>query len=130
MHDFRCDMRLLIVDDEPGVRRSIAMIAATDGWETFACDQFADVERMVRDNAVDVLVCDHRMPPTTGIHIIRQLRAAGLGLPVVMITANPDNIQAPVARELKIRTVLRKPPNVRDVRRVLAEAAAEAGREG
>lgn len=62
--------KLLIIDDEPGVRRSMQMIASTDGWETFSCDQFANVEGMIRDNAIDVLVCDYRMPPTTGLQII------------------------------------------------------------
>lgn len=120
-------MKLLIVDDEPGVRRSLQMIAAIDGWQTFACDQFADIETTIRDNAIDVLVCDYRMPPITGIHIIRQLRATGLCLPVIMVTASPDKIDDCTARELSIREVLKKPPNVADVRRVLAEAAAGMG---
>ena len=121
-------MKLLVVDDEPGVRRSMQMIASTDGWETFSCDQFANVERMIRDNLIDVLVCDYRMPPTTGLQIIRQIRDAGLRLPVVMITANPDNVDRRIARDLQVHEILRKPADVRDVRKVLAAAAAEAGR--
>lgn len=119
--------KLLIIDDEPGVRKSIAMIASTDGWETFACDQFADVDAMLRDNAIDVLVCDYRMPPITGIRIIRQIRAGGFGFPIIMITASPDKIDNCTARDLVIRDILRKPPNVADVRRVLAAAAAAVG---
>lgn len=121
-------MRLLVVDDEPGVRRSMQMIASTDGWETFSCDQFADVQQMIRDHAVDVLVCDYRMPPTTGLEIIRQIRDAGLRLPVVMITANPDSVDRRTARDLDVHEILRKPANVKDVRRVLSDAAALAER--
>lgn len=117
--------KLLIIDDEPGVRRSLEMIASTDGWETLSCDQFADVVRIIREKAIDVLVCDYRMPPITGIQVIRQIREAGLRLPVVMITANPDNIDRRIARELEVREILRKPPNVKDVRTVLADAAAQ-----
>ena len=115
--------KLLIIDDEPGVRRSLEMIASTDGWETFSCDQFADVERMIRDNAIDVLFCDYRMPPITGLQIVRQVRDAGLRLPIVIITANPDNVDRQIAHELDVREILRKPANVKDIRKVLADAA-------
>jgi DNA-binding response OmpR family regulator len=117
--------KLLIIDDEPGVRRSLEMIASTDGWETMSCDQFADVVRIIREKTIDVVVCDYRMPPITGIQIIRQIRDAGLRLPIVMITANPDNVDRRIARELEVREILRKPPNVKDVRTVLADAAAQ-----
>jgi DNA-binding NtrC family response regulator len=115
--------KLLIIDDEPGVRRSLEMIASTDGWETLSCDQFADVVGLIREKTIDVLVCDYRMPPFTGIQIIQQIRDAGLRLPVLMITANPDNVDRRIARQLEVYEILRKPPNVKDVRTVLAEAA-------
>lgn len=120
--------KLLIVDDEPGVRRSLEMIASTDGWEALSCDQFADMIRIIREKTIDVLVCDYRMPPVTGIQIIRQIRDAGLSLPIVMITANPDNVDRRIACELDVREILKKPPNVTDVRTALAEAAAQVNR--
>lgn len=119
---------MLIIDDEPGVRRSLEMIASTDGWETWSCDQFADILLIIREKEIEVVVCDYRMPPITGIHIIRQIRDAGLRLPVVMITANPDNVDSRIVRELEVREILRKPPNVKDVRTVLADAAAQVKR--
>jgi DNA-binding NtrC family response regulator len=120
--------KLLIIDDEPGVRRSLEMIALIDGWETLSCDQFADVVGIIREKTIDVLVCDYWMPPVTGIQIIRQIRDAGLSLPIVMITADPDNVDHRIARELEVHEILRKPPNVKDVRTSLAEAAAQVNR--
>jgi two-component system, OmpR family, response regulator MprA len=119
-------MRLLVIDDEPAVRKSMEMIAAIAGWETFACDQFADAERMIRDNSIDVLLCDYLMPPTTGLEVIQRIRHAGLSLPIVMISANPARMDATAIRELNVREILCKPPDVKDARRALAEAAAEA----
>lgn len=121
-------MRLLVIDDEPTVRKSMQMIAVIEGWETFACDQFADAERMIRDNSIDVLLCDYRMPPTTGLEVIQQIRHAGLSLPIVMISANPAKIDPTAVSELNVRKILSKPPDVKDVKRALAEAAAEAAR--
>jgi CheY-like chemotaxis protein len=119
-------MKLLVVDDEPGVRKSIQIIAGTLGWEALACDQFGDVVQLVREHAVDILVCDYRMPPITGFHIVRQLREAELQLPVVMITANPEIIDRGVARQLGISKLIGKPANVWDVRQILVEAVGDA----
>jgi DNA-binding response OmpR family regulator len=121
-------MRLLVIDDEPAVRKSMEMIAATVRWETFACDQFADAEGMIRENAIDVLLCDSRMPPITGLDTIQRIRDAGLSLPIIMISANPVRIDQLAAHKLNVREILTKPPDLKDVRRVLAEAAAEAAR--
>jgi DNA-binding response OmpR family regulator len=118
-------MRLLVIDDEPSVRKSIQMIASIDGWETFVCDQFADAARLIRDHAIDVVVCDYRMPPITGFQIIRQLRDVNLSLPVVMITANPGDIDRGVAQSLGIYKILGKPADVKDVRKMLNEAATK-----
>lgn len=119
-------MKLLVVDDEVGVRRSIEMIASTDGWETLSCDQFADVVQIIRDNAIDVLACDYLMPPITGLDLIQQVRTANLCLPVIMITANPGKIDRWIAETLGIYKILTKPPDVKDVRKALVDAAAQA----
>jgi len=123
-------MRLLVVDDEPGVQKSIQVIAGTLGWDALASDQFGDVVRLVREQAIDVLVCDYRMPPLTGFHIVRQLREADLQLPVVMITANPENVDRSIARELGISKILGKPADVSDVRQMLMDAVLEGERAG
>jgi len=104
------------------------MIVSVDGWEALSCDQFADVVQIIREKTIDVVVCDYRMPPITGFQVIRQVREAGLHLPIIMITANPDSVDRRIARELEVREILRKPPNVKDVRMVLADAAAQAKR--
>lgn len=119
-------MRLLVLDDEPSVRKSLQLIASIDGWETFSCDQFTDVALMIREKAIDVLFCDYRMPPTNGLEILRQLRGEGLHLPVVMITANPGNVDRRLAGELEVQAILTKPADVKDVRKALAGAAEAA----
>jgi DNA-binding NtrC family response regulator len=118
-------MNLLVVDKDLGVRRSLEMIASTDGWNTFSCDQFADVVRTIRSNVIDVLVCGYCMPPITGLDIVRRARAASLHIPVVMISANPDNIDRCVAKTLGIYKILLKPPDVDEVRRALVDAARD-----
>lgn len=120
-------MKLLVIDDDPGVQRSLQLVASIEGWETFSCDQFGDIQGLIRDNAIDVVFCDYRLGPMiTGLELLRQFRDAGLYLPVVMISANPSNVDRRLAQELDVHTILSKPADVKDVRKALADAAAEA----
>ena len=57
------------------------MIASTDGWNAFSCDQFADFAAIIRQNAIEVLACDYRMPPLTGFDVLEQIQAAACGSP-------------------------------------------------
>ncbi len=118
--------KLLIIDDEPAVRRSLEMIASTYGWEAFSCDQFADTVRLIRENAVDVVACDYRMPPVTGFDVLEQMHAAGLRIPAVMISACASTIDARRAKELGVQEILRKPPDVSVVRLALENALQQA----
>jgi CheY-like chemotaxis protein len=67
-----------------------------------SCDQFADVVRIIRENGIDVLVCDYRMPPVTGFDLLQQVQTAGLRIPSVMISASASSIDARRARELGV----------------------------
>lgn len=119
-------MKLLVIDDELAVRRSLAMIASLQGWETVSCDQFTDIIQVIREEKVDVIFCDFRMPPVTGLQVVQQIRAAGLLVPVVMISANPPQLHASAFEELGISRILLKPPSLNEVRSALAAAAAQA----
>lgn len=114
--------KLLIIDDERSVRISLEMIASTAGWETFSCDQFADFPGLIRENAIDVIACDYRMPPVTGFDVLEQIQAAGLRTPAVMISACGPRIDARRAKELGVEEILPKPPNISAVRNALAQA--------
>lgn len=114
--------KLLIIDDEPSVRRSLEMIASTDGWEVFSSDQFADFARLIRENAIEVLACDYRMPPVTGFDVLEKIRVAGLRLPTIIISACASSIDTRRAEELGVQEILRKPPDVSAVRLALRKA--------
>lgn len=98
------------------------MVASTDGWNAFSCDQFADFAAIIRQNAIEVLACDYRMPPLTGFDVLEQIQAAGLRLPAIMISAGASGIDPRRAKELGVRTILPKPPDVSAVRLALAQA--------
>jgi DNA-binding response OmpR family regulator len=87
--------RVLVVDDDPPLRRMLARTLAAEGYEvTVAADgggALAEVER----TAPDVIVLDVAMPGLDGLTVARRLRDKGLPTPILMLTARdevPDRV--------------------------------------
>ncbi len=79
--------KILLVDDEPGVRRSIQLLLHAQGYDIRS---YASSAALVIDELVDEAVCliaDYRMPEIDGLAVLRTLRARGWKKPAILITA-------------------------------------------
>ncbi len=79
--------RLLVVDDDPGLRRMLERTLAAEGFavET-APDGGAALARIER-SMPDLVVLDVAMPGLDGLAVCRRLRERGVAAPVLMLTA-------------------------------------------
>lgn len=80
-------MRLLLVEDEPGAAK---MLAQGLREQTYAVDVAADGEAalwQVHDNDYDLILLDVMLPRKDGFEVCRELRAQGVAVPVLMLTA-------------------------------------------
>jgi EAL domain-containing protein (putative c-di-GMP-specific phosphodiesterase class I)/ActR/RegA family two-component response regulator len=101
--------RVLVVDDDPDVRRDftrllrrlgIEVVTATDGWkafESFSADTY------------DVIVSDISMPNLGGLQFLRAIRGVDLEVPVVLVTGQPSFETAVKAIEYGATRYLVKP---------------------
>ena len=88
-------MRILLVEDEP---RAAQILAKGLREEAYAVDIAADGERAVYEAAIsafDAIILDFGLPRQDGFAVCRQLRASGLQIPILMLTAR-DAIDARV----------------------------------
>jgi two-component system response regulator RegX3 len=81
------DVRLLVVEDEPGLREGLVDLLTADGHEVVAAaDGVAGLEAGVAD-PFDVVVLDVMLPRLDGLEVCRRLRAARPGTPILLLTA-------------------------------------------
>jgi two-component system response regulator MprA len=80
-------MRVLVVDDEPGVRETLSRALRLDGYEVSVADNGMTALDLVRTERPDAIVIDVMMPRMDGLETCRALRAEGHQLPVLMLTA-------------------------------------------
>jgi two-component system response regulator MprA len=79
--------RILVVDDDPPLRRMLARSLSAEGFEvTVAADGGAALAAAER-TAPDVIVLDVAMPAIDGLAVCRRLRSRGLPTPILMLTA-------------------------------------------
>ncbi|MEU3353565.1 response regulator transcription factor [Streptomyces sp. NPDC037389] len=79
--------RILIVDDEPAVREALRRSLVFEGYATeLAVDGLDAVER-VAAHRPDMIVLDVLMPRMDGLTAARRMRASGVTVPILMLTA-------------------------------------------
>ena len=82
--------KILLVDDDPAVRASLAFSLEIEGFliETFDCGEDLAHKTDYPENGC--LVLDYRLPGIDGLSLLKILRGRGVTLPAVLITSAPD----------------------------------------
>ena len=79
--------RVLVVDDEPGIRSAVARGLTAEGMEVEAvADGDAGLEAALTGR-FDVIVLDIILPGLSGYRVLERLRAAGIDTPVLLLSA-------------------------------------------
>ncbi len=80
-------MRILIVDDDPGLRRSLSLLLDAEGYQVVADGEPArGLERALQES-FDIILCDVRMPEIDGLTFLRRFREAGGRALLIMMSA-------------------------------------------
>ncbi len=100
---------VLVVEDEPVILRGLTRaLELLDGVRVTGCQTAEVAARTITDDAPDLLITDINLPGKAGLSLIGDLEAAGLSIPVVVITAYRSLYEEQIPRHQRI-TVLEKP---------------------
>lgn len=131
--------QILIVDDDQELRDLLRDYLVRQGMEVSVLHDAATLEKRLERERPDLIVLDLMMPGVDGLTALRQLRAAGDDIPVIMLTARADDVDRIVGLELGADDYLGKPFNPRELlariqavlrrRRATPSAAAPEQRE-
>jgi DNA-binding response OmpR family regulator len=82
--------RILIAEDEPGLASFLQKGLRSSGYTTYVAGDGATAATLARDGKFDLLILDLGLPDLDGSLVLRDLRAAGNRLPVIVLTARDD----------------------------------------
>ena len=80
--------KILIVDDEPGIRFGVRDFLEAEGLEVEEADSCAAAERAVRESHPDAVVLDHMLPDGTALELLPRIREIDATVPVVVLTGH------------------------------------------
>ena len=82
---------ILIVDDDPEIRRLLVDYLARNGFEAFAARDGREMWQALDHHAIDLVVLDLMLPDTDGLTLCRDLRALSGTLPIIFLTARDSD---------------------------------------
>lgn len=80
-------MRILIVEDEEHLARLVAEVLEREGYAAEVVGDGREALARALVDPFDLLVVDWMLPGLDGVQVVRRLRAAEVGVPVLMLTA-------------------------------------------
>ena len=102
-------LRILIVDDEPPIRRFLRTSLAAQGYRVLEAENGGAGLDMIRSNPIDVLVLDLGLPDISGFEIIRRLRDQGSAVPIIVLSSRADEAGKVNALDLGADDYVTKP---------------------
>ncbi|MCP1239193.1 response regulator transcription factor [Acetobacter lovaniensis] len=84
------DPAVLIVDDEPAIRRLLRTTLASQDWRIAEAGTGEMALRMVMDSPPDIVLLDLGLPDRDGVDVLRRIRETNPTLPVVILSVRDD----------------------------------------
>ena len=101
--------RVLIVDDEENIGRSLRMILEREGYAVSVCRSVAEFNRHADAQRADAYLLDMKLPDGNGIDLLRAARQNGATAPAVMISGHGTIADAVEATRAGAFDFLEKP---------------------
>lgn len=102
-------LRVLVVDDEPPIRRFLRTTLSAQGYDIAEEEDGAGALEAVRRRPPDLLVLDLGLPGIGGLEVIRRLRADGVAAPIIVLSSRADEAGKVEALDLGADDYVTKP---------------------
>ncbi|MBN1408277.1 MAG: response regulator [Calditrichaceae bacterium] len=114
------DKRVLLVDDEASLRRTLGLNLMQCGYETEPCpsgiEALKKINLYAKNNIpIDYIVCDIKLPDIDGMKLFRVIKYRHPDIPVILITGYPDKYDSEEIKELHVDGYLEKPLSADDL---------------
>jgi two-component system alkaline phosphatase synthesis response regulator PhoP len=109
-------MKILVVEDEPGIALGLEDDLKMEGYDVEVVSDGLTAARRAKETNFDLVLLDIMLPGKDGFEVCREIRHAGLHMPVMMLTAKTQEAEKVMAFELGADDYVTKPFGTRELR--------------
>ena len=116
--------RVLIVDDEPAVRRTVRAALESAGYECAESENGAAGLAWIEENQADLIIADYHMPVLSGLRLLERIQGKTKKNPppIIMLSGVLKERDKRKALELGAYAIVDKPCNFRELVLTVGEA--------
>jgi two-component system response regulator (stage 0 sporulation protein F) len=108
--------KILIVDDQFGIRILLNEVLQKEGYETFQAANGVQALEIVTKNPPDLVLLDMKIPGMDGIEILKRMKVIEKDIRVIIMTAYGELDMIQEAKDLGALTHFAKPFDIDDIR--------------
>jgi len=116
--------QILVVDDEPTVRKAMHMMLKHHGHSVQAASGGPEALRLFAEGTFDLVITDYLMPEMTGDQLVTRIRGCRPDQRIIMVTAFADDLIADGKFIVSVNLVLSKPFSLEELRRAIERVMA------
>ncbi|MGX9806418.1 response regulator [Exiguobacterium acetylicum] len=109
--------KLLIVEDEPGIRNLLAQLFRAEGYETDVAVDGEEAIVYLQEAVYDLLLMDVNMPGRTGIEVLRHQDRIGRRVRTILMTALGEKEAMEEAKRLGVVAFFGKPFDIFELKK-------------
>jgi DNA-binding response OmpR family regulator len=107
--------RILIIDDESALLRALADSFRFESYEVLTAEDGETGYRLIKDHKPELLILDLMLPRMSGYDLCRKLRAEGVEIPILMLTARGEEVDRVIGLDLGADDYVTKPFSIREL---------------
>jgi len=120
-------LRILLADDDPGVRESLTAALKSDGHQVLPAKDGQEALDLAAGTEVDLVLLDLKMPVKNGWDTFERLTTQNPLLPVIVITARPNQLFT--ALGAGVGALLEKPVDIQMLHKTMHALLAESNEQ-
>ncbi len=101
--------RILVVEDDPGIALGLEDDLRLEGYEVELARDGEGAGQRAREQNFDLILLDIMLPRKDGFQVCRELRHAGVGAPIIMLTAKTQEAEKVLGLEMGADDYVTKP---------------------